>query len=301
MPEAPALDLSVCLVSWRTWEDLRACLLSLGEQPGLSLEIVVVDNASGDGTVERLREAFPQARVVANETNRGFAAACNQGLALASGRYRLLLNPDTWVPPGGLAELVAWADQHPRAGLVGPQLRYPDGRLQYSCRHFPTLTAGLLRNTLLGRLFPHAASVSDYLMADWDHAQARKVDWVSGAAMLIRRELYEQIGPLDEGFFWGSEDVDYCWRAPQAGWEVWYTPTPRIVHAVGRSTDRVVTRTILRTHRSMYRLYAKHMARGPLGRALGWVGVWLRAASVLAYAWGKWLVAGGRGRRRLTP
>jgi len=189
------------------------------------------------------------------------------------------------VPPDGLAELVRFADAHPEAGIIGPQLRYPDGRLQYSARRFPTLAAAVFRNTPLGRLFPRVRSVREYLMADWDHAEVREVDWVSGAAMLIRRELYEQIGPLDEEFFWGSEDVDYCWRAHQAGWRVLYTPTPRLIHAVGRSSDQAVARTIIHTHHSMYRLYRKHLAHNPCSRLLVWCGVWLRAALLLLPLW----------------
>lgn len=281
----PPVDLSVCLVSWNVWADLRACLLSLRENPGLHVEIIVVDNASSDDTVAQLEREFPEVELMVNTENRGFAAASNQALAAASGRYLLLLNPDTVVPPRGLEELVSFADGHPEAGIVGPQLRYPDGRLQYSARHFPTIAAALFRNTPLGRLFPRARAVQAYLMADWDHNEVREVDWVSGAAMLIRRETYEQIGPLDEGFYWGSEDVDYCWRAHKAGWRVLYTPTPRIVHTVGRSSDQAVRRTIVNTHRSMYRLYCKHLAQCPLSCALIWLGVWIRATLLLLPLW----------------
>jgi GT2 family glycosyltransferase len=280
-----ATDLSLCLVSWNVWADLRGCLLSLRQNPGVRLQIIVVDNASADDTVAHLRRDFPEVELIANAENRGFAAASNQALAAAEGRYLLLLNPDTVVPPHGLEELVAFADQRPEAGVVGPQLRYPDGRLQYSARHFPTVTAALFRNTPLSRLFPRARAVQAYLMADWEHNEVREVDWVSGAAMLIRREAYEQIGPLDERFYWGSEDVDYCWRAHQAGWKVLYTPTPRIVHAVGRSSDQAVRRTIVNTHRSMYRLYCKHLAHCPLSCALIWLGVWVRAGLLLLPLW----------------
>ncbi len=281
----PPVDLSVGLVSWNVWADLRACLLSLRENPGLRLQVIVVDNASADDTVSRLRQEFPEAELIVNAENRGFAAASNQALAAAEGRYLLLLNPDTVVPPQGLEELVAFADQHPEAGIVGPQLRYPDGSLQYSARHFPTITAALFRNTWLGRLFPKARAVQAYLMTDWDHTEVREVDWVSGAALLIRREAYEQVGPLDERFYWGSEDVDYAWRVHKAGWQVLYTPAPRIIHTVGRSTDQAVRRTIVNTHRSMYRLYCKHLARNPLSCGLIWLGVWLRAGLLLLPLW----------------
>jgi GT2 family glycosyltransferase len=285
MPEAAPVDVSICVVSWNVWEDLRRCLESLRLSPEVTQEILVVDNASSDGTPQRLREAFPEVRLIENSTNRGFAAASNQALAAATGRYLWLLNPDTLVPPGGLAEFLAFADQHPEAGIIGPQQRYPDGRLQASVRAFPTIRAALFRGTPLGVLFPRAAPMRDYLMSDWDHESVREVDWVSGAAMLIRRECYEQIGPLDEGFFWSSEDVDYCWRAHEAGWKVLFTPRPAIIHAVGRSRNRVRTRTILRQHRAMYRLYRKHLARSlPLALLVG-AAIWLRAGGFLLRSW----------------
>ena len=282
---ASLVDLSLCLVSWNVWGDLCACLRSLRENPGLRLQIIVVDNASVDDTVARVRAEFPEVGLIVNAENRGFAAASNQALAAAQGRYLLLLNPDTVVPPHGLEELVAFADRHPEAGIVGPQLRYPDGSLQYSARHFPTISAALFRNTWLGRAFPKARAVQAYLMTDWDHSEVWEVDWVSGAAMLIRREAYEQIGPLDERFYWGSEDVDYGWRAHRAGWKVLYTPTPSIIHTVGRSSDQAVRRTIVNTHRSMYRLYCKHLARNLLSCALIWLGVWVRAGLLLFPLW----------------
>ncbi|NLO73132.1 MAG: glycosyltransferase family 2 protein [candidate division WS1 bacterium] len=290
MPEAPAVDITLCIVSWNVWEDLRQCLQSLRQSPDVVQQVIVVDNASSDGTPTRVRESFPEVQLIANAVNRGFAAGSNQALAAGRGRYLFLLNPDTVVPPGGLRELIDFADQHPEAGIIGPQQRYPDGRLQYSARQFPTVRAALFRNTPLGKLFPRSAAVQDYLMAAWDHQSVREVDWVSGAAMLIRRQVYEQIGPLDEGFFWGSEDVDYCWRAHGIGWKVLYTPRPAIIHAIGRSTDRVRTRTIIRTHRSMYRLYRKHLARSPVGTVLIWLGVCLRASMLLLYSWSKRLV-----------
>ncbi len=239
MNQTQPLELSICIVSWNVRDDLLACLDSIYSGAGdLSVEVIVVDNASADDTALATAQRYPQVRVIENEDNRGFAAGCNQGIEQATGRYILLLNPDTLVPPEAPQQMVNFADQHPEAGIIGPKLLYPDGRLQYSCRHFPTITAAIFRNTFFGRVMPRAASVADYLMSDWDHNEVRKVDWVSGACMLLRRELIEQIGLLDEQFFWGSEDVDYCWRAHKAGWQVLYTPQPEIIHAVGRSSNQ---------------------------------------------------------------
>jgi len=184
-----------------------------------------------------------------------------------------------------LRTLLDFARAHPEAGVIGPRLLNPDGSLQYSCRHFPTVSAAMFRHTFLGRLFPHTKSMCDYLMCDWPHDEAREVDWLSGACMLINRRAYEQIGGLDEQFYWGSEDVDYCYRMRQAGWKALYTPQPAIVHAIGRSTDQVIIPTIIRTHRSMQRLYAKHLARNGLERLVVSGGIWLRAALLVASVW----------------
>jgi len=278
-------QVSVCIVSWNVRDDLLTCLDSLrAGGAGLSTEIIVVDNASTDGTVEAIRQRVPEVQLICNEDNRGFAAASNQALAAATGDFLLLLNPDTIVPPGGFAELDRFARDHPEAGLIGPKLVNPDGTLQHSCRRFPTPMAALFRHTILGRLFPHNRWSAEYVMAEWDHVTPREVDWVSGACMLVRRESYERVGPLDEGFFWGSEDVDYCFRAHRAGWQVLYTPQPVVVHKVGASTNQVPVRTFVRFHRSMYRLYRKHFARTVFDAALIWLGVVLRAALVIG-AW----------------
>ena len=297
------MDLSVCIVSWNVKDDLAKCLSSLDEGArGIASEIIVVDNASSDGSPELVAAEFPRAELIANRSNVGFAAANVQAMDRARGRHILLLNPDTLVPPGALAQLVRFADEHPRAGVVGPKLVYGDGRLQHSCRRFPTIAAALFRNTLLGALVPCARASASYLMEEWDHNEAREVDWVSGACMMIRREAFEEVGALDAGFYWGSEDVDYCWRVHEAGWQVLYTPEPMITHFVGRSTDQVMLRTIVRTHRSMYRLYSRHLARNPLSRGGVWLGVWARAALLIAQHFVQVFVDRLRGaKQRLFP
>jgi hypothetical protein len=277
--------LSIIIVSWNVQRDLQQCLTSLQANSDTPHEVIVVDNASSDGTREYLA-GQSGVQAILNDSNRGFAAANNQGLEVATGsRWLLLLNPDTVAPPGALGELLAFAESRPQAGVVGPKLLNPDGSLQYSCRHFPNIWAAMFRHTLLGRLFPRASSTRDYLMQDWDHASERQVDWVSGACLLLRREVFEQIGGLDERFFWGSEDVDLCLRVQRGGWEVWYTPQPTITHAIGRSTDQAIVATIVRTHRGMQRLYVKHFARNVFSRLLVTAGVWLRAGLLMLSVW----------------
>lgn len=279
------LALSMVIVSWNVRNDLRACLESLRQNAEVPHEVIVIDNASRDDTVPMLQADFPAVRLIANSDNRGFAAANNQGLQIAQGPLLMLLNPDTLVPPGGLRVLVDFANAHPEAGVVGPRLLNSDGSLQPSCRRFPTVWAAFFRHTIFGRWFPNVHWMREYLMCDWGHDEPREVDWLSGAAMLIARAAYEQIGGLDESFYWGSEDVDYCYRMHQAGWKVLYTPTPAIVHAVGRSTDQVIIPTIIRTHRSMQRLYTKHLARNAVSRALVTAGIWVRAFLLIITVW----------------
>lgn len=281
--QQPPPDVSVCIVSWNVADDLRACLQSIRAQDTPpTYEVIVADNASSDESVAMVREQFPEVELIVNDRNLGFAKATNQTLRAASGRYLMMLNPDTVLEPDCLAKLVAVADAHPEAGIVAPRLVYPDGSLQYSCRRFPTIAAAVYRNTVFGRLFPSARPAADYIMQDCDHDTQHDVDWASGACLLIRREAYEQVGELDEGFVWGSEDVDYCFRMHREGWSVLYSPVTDVIHAVGRSTDQAVVPTIMRTHRGMYRLYSKHFAHNALCRAFVWLGVWVRAGLLIA-------------------
>lgn len=293
----PEIPLSIIIVSWNVCKDLEVCLESLRHNADVSYEIIVIDNASSDETLSMLKN-YPEVHVIANETNRGFAAANNQGLQRARGAWLLLLNPDTIVPQGALQALLDFAQAHPEAGIIGPRLLNPDGSLQYSCRRFPTVLAGMFRHTFLGRLFPRAKSMRDYLMCEWAHDEPKEVDWLSGAAMLINRRAYEQIGGLDEGFYWGSEDVDYCYRMHQAGWKVLYTPQPAIIHKVGRSSDQAIIPTIIRTHRSMQRLYNKHMGRNFLQRTIVGLGIWMRAGLLLTTVWLRMQLHKWRSRRK---
>ncbi|MFN3421374.1 MAG: glycosyltransferase family 2 protein [Armatimonadota bacterium] len=265
MSDAPLL--SVVIVSWNVREDLKECLQSLlktgdcgletGEQ-GLSVEVIVVDNASMDGTVETVRREFPQVRLIANSENLGYTKANNIGIKESRGKYILLLNPDTIVKPNALRALVDCAEAHPDAGIVGAKLLNPDGSIQRSARSFPDMGAGLFRNTFLGRLFPNNPFVRRYLMTDFGYDKVREVDWVSGAAMLVRRELFERIGLLDEKFWAYCEDVDLCWRAWQAGFKVLFCPDAVILHKIGRSSDQRLVPSLIQHHKSMWLFYLKN-------------------------------------------
>lgn len=261
-PAGEKPDVVVSIVNWNTRDDLAACLRALYDNnpPPPTFVAAVVDNASSDGSADMVAERFPAAVVVRNADNRGFAAANNQVMKSANGRYVFLLNPDAETHPGALAALVRFMDENPDVGVCGPLVLNPDGSVQYSARRFPTLLAGAFRNTFLTRLFPNNRYNREYLLSDWDHRSQRDVDWLSGAAMFIRQEVIEQIGVLDEQFFMYSEDVDFCYRAGQAGWRITFFPGAAVTHARAHSSDQAQGKMLVQFHRSMYRFWRKHYA-----------------------------------------
>lgn len=278
------MDLSVVIVSWNTRADLERALAAVASaQCPLEIETIVVDNASTDGSASMVERKFPWVRRITNARNVGFAGANNQGLRAARGEFVLLLNPDTRVEPCAFSTLVDFMRAHPDAAACGPRLLNPDGSLQLSCRRFPRLITGLFRKAPLGRLLPDNPFNREYLMSEWDHDQVREVDWVSGAALCLRRSVANHVGPLDDGYFMYCEDVDWCYRARQAGYAIYYVPQAAITHAIGRSSDQQPLRMVFEFHRSMRRFYRKHYApKWPLG--LRWfpsLGIRLRMLVVL--------------------
>lgn len=255
----PDFELSVTICSWNTREDLRLCLDSLRAARGeAGFEVIVVDNASTDGSADMVASEFPEFTLVRSEVNLGFTGGHNLALARRTGQHAALLNSDTVVHPGAIGSLARVLSERPEVGIVAPKLLNPDGSLQFSCRRFPNPVAAAFRNTFLGRWFPNNPYVRDYLMQDFDHSSPREVDWVSGAALFIRGEALARVGGLDEGFFMYCEDVDLCKRAWQQGAKVVYLPSAVITHAIGRSTDQAANRMIVRFHRSMLRFYRLH-------------------------------------------
>lgn len=252
-------DISVCIVNWRTCEALRKCLDSLTTHSGgLQLEIIVVDNASGDGSVEMVQKDYPEVELLVNDDNIGYAAANNQALRISRAAYKLLLNPDIIVKPGALRALLQFIQQHPSAGAVAPRLVYPDGRLQYSCRTFPTPDIVFWEILGLSRLSPRSPIFGKYRMTWWNYNDARQVDQPMASALLLNGEALEQVGLLDEDFKIFFNDVDLCYRLKKAGWEIWFTPSAEMIHYHGAATSQVRRQMIIESHRSFLWFYRKH-------------------------------------------
>ncbi len=288
-------DLSICIVSWNVRPLLRRCLERLPQATaGLTSEVIVVDNASTDGT-PGLQAEFPLVRWVLNEQNVGFTRANNQALALSRGRYICFLNPDTEPLPGSLTTLVQYLAQHPDVGIVGPQLRYPDGSLQPSRYRFPTVWTALWESTPLGWRWPHNPWARHYHCADCSPDREHEVDWLNGACLVVRRDVLERVGAFDEGFFMYSEELDLCRRARAAGWRVVYVPQAVVIHHEGKSSEQVVVARHVHFNRSKVRYFRKH--HGPWAAAVVRWGLRLQYAAELALEGAKWLLGHKRPLR----
>jgi GT2 family glycosyltransferase len=242
-------DVTAVVVTLDAMPWIERCLQSVAQ-----LEIVVVDHGSQDGTLELVRERFPQARVVEQE-NRGLAAGWNAGMRHAAGRYFLILNADAWALGDAVERLVRFADAHRDAAVVAPRLRYPDGRLQRSVRGFPTVWRLATEYLFLRKLAPRSRALNAFYAGDFDHEETREVDWIMGACLLVRREAVEEVGPLDESYFLFSEETDWCYRFRQAGWSVWFLLEAEFAHVLGAGHAGRFFREQVRGH---VRFLAKH-------------------------------------------
>jgi GT2 family glycosyltransferase len=257
-------DLSVVILNWNACDYLVDALHSIVRQQWQrDIEVIVVDNFSQiDDSVAVVQRDFPQVKLIAHDRNIGFSGGNNLGYRAASGRHILFLNPDTVVHDGALDVLADWMDAHPEAGASGPKLLNTDGSLQPSCRAFPSIGAGFFRNTLLGRLFPNNPWTRSYLMLGFSHDREAEVDWLSGSALLVRRDVFDKIGGWDEDYFMYCEDVDLCYRIKEAGYKRIYVPTATITHRIGGSSDWAQGAMIRQHHGSMLLFFRKHYARG---------------------------------------
>jgi N-acetylglucosaminyl-diphospho-decaprenol L-rhamnosyltransferase len=264
-------DASVVVVTYNALPWLEQCLQSVR-----GTETVVVDHGSADGTLQLVRERFPDLTLVEQE-NRGLAYGWNTGIARTSGRYVLLLNSDAWLDDGALATLVAFADAHPEAAVVGPRLRYPDGRLQRSVRGFPTLWRLATEFLFLRKLAPRSRVMNSFYGAGFGHDAVYDAEVLMGAVWLVRRAAIDEVGPADEAFFLFSEETDWAWRFRAAGWRLLFTPDAGATHVYAASHKG---RMFVENLRGQIRFLRKHRgdAYAEQARRLLLVALRLRAA-----------------------
>ncbi len=254
------VELSIVVVNYNVKEFLEQLLISL--QPalkGIASEIIVVDNASTDGSQKLLREKFPGVTLLANDENVGFARASNQGLRVARGRFLALLNPDTVVQEDTFSAMLDFMKAHPEAGMVGCKILNPDGSLQLACRRsFPTPWVAFTKLSGLSRLFPRSRLFGRYNLTFLDPDRSYEVEAISGSFMMIRRQVLEDVGFLDEAFFMYGEDLDWCYRIREAGWKVCYFPGTQIIHFKGESSKKAQFDSLRTFYRAMGLFARKH-------------------------------------------
>jgi GT2 family glycosyltransferase len=252
------IDLSIIVVSWNVAELLAACLTSIYAGTGnLRADVIVIDSGSTDQTIAMLHERFPQVTLLPQVENIGYTRANNLGLAQAEGRYLLLLNPDTEIMGDVLPHMVAYMDANPTVGIIGPYTHNTDGSYQSSRRRFPTLATAFFESTWLQALAPKFM-LDRFYVNDVPPDQTLDVDWVQGSALMVRREVYAQLGGLDEGYNMYSEELDWCKRAKDAGWRVVFLADAHIIHHGGKSSDQVVGRRHILFQQSKLRYFRKH-------------------------------------------
>lgn len=251
-------DLAIIIVSWNTRDLLRQCLSTIkSETSEVSFQITVVDNNSADGTPDMVAAEFPDVQLIRNTVNRGFAAANNQALAGSNARYSLLLNPDTKIIDKALDKLVAAADRH-EAGIFTCKLLNPDRTLQKSVNSFFSLSVSLLENRFFSALYRSRQKQSSALLSLWDHATDRTIDWAHGAVMLISKEVIDKIGLLDEQFFIYAEEIDYYYRARQAGFTSRFISSVHLIHYGQASSRQNSVAMFIQNYKSFYLLLKKH-------------------------------------------
>lgn len=277
-----SIDVSVVIVTYNSRATLPATLDSLLTHMNSSTcEIVVADNASTDDTSDFVAQQYPSVKLVRRTTNGGLSAGINDGVAASTGAYIAVLNPDVRANSDVLRPLAEYLREHAATAIVAPKLLNDDGSVQMSCRAFPGYSAALFnRYSLLTRLLPRNRYSSAYLMSDFDHSNVREVDWVSGAALMLPRAVFDEVGGWDAGYFMFNEDVDLCRRVRDAGYSVVYNPTVALYHTIGVSVS-ASPRLVIERHKSMWRYYRKHLRGGRMRDAVTAAGIGARCITIL--------------------
>lgn len=256
------MDVSIIIVNWNTCNLLRQCLQSVFDQrPSFKCEVIVIDNGSSDDSVDMVRREFGQVKLVANQNNRGFAAANNQGISQAKGRYILLLNSDTIILDSAIDKTVTFADGHLDTAVAGCRVLNPDRTLQNTCFMFPSILNWLLFITYLYKLFPTNRFFGREQMTWWSRNDSREVDVVTGCFMLVRKKAIDEVGLMDERFFMYAEETDWCYRFKTKGWKNQFTPNAEIIHIGGASAARLGARRAEMINCSFVRYMFKHWPR----------------------------------------
>jgi GT2 family glycosyltransferase len=275
---------SIIIVSWNTKDILRECLESVyANLSDLSCEVLVIDNASTDGSPLMVETQFPQAVLVKNGDNRGFAAANNQGIEMARSPYVLLLNSDTVVLGDVLQKTVAFADAHPEAAVVACRVLNRDRSMQPTCFMYPSVLNMLIATAYLNKLLPRSRFFGREAMTWWNRDDVRDVEVVTGCFMLVRREAIDRVGPMDEDYFMYGEETDWCWRFRRAGWRLMFTPAGEIIHLGGQSTAQVKPRMVLQLRSGILLFFKKRRTRSTYLAACLLVALWF---GLRVPAWG---------------
>lgn len=268
-------DVSIIIVNWNTKQITCDCIDSIYDQTNnLDFEVIVVDNGSTDGSTEAVEKEFPNVTLIKNNENLGFAKANNIGIQASTGRYLCLINSDVIVLDNCIGGLVKFMDSDPSIGMAGPRSLNPDHTLQYSCFHFPTVWNNFSQALGLNKLFPKSAFFSEQIMKYWPHDCERRVDALNGCFWVVRRKAIDEVGLLDEDFFFYGEDIDWCKRFHQADWDVVFYPGAEAIHFGGASSSNAPIRFYLEMQKADLRYWRKHHRR--LGQSVYWMIILLR-------------------------
>jgi len=256
------MDVSIIIVAWNVHEFLYNCLKSVyGETKGISIEIIYVDNASEDGSVEMVKKEFTGVKIIENEENQGFIIANNQGIEIAKGRYVLLLNSDTIILENAIAKIVKFANAHPEAAVVGCKVLNPDRTLQRTCFMYPSALNMVLSAIYLHKIFPRSRFFGREHMTWWDFNDVREVEAICGCFSLVRKEAVEEVGPMDETYFVYGDDPDWCYRFKKHNWKTLFTPEAEIIHYGGQTTKKLADKFYLQLQGARLLFINKHRNR----------------------------------------
>jgi len=266
------MDVSIVVVNWNTKKLLRGCLQSIKDHAGeIDYEIIVVDNASSDGSAAMVLSEFGDVVLITNKTNRGYAAGANNGIRIATGRYVLILNSDILICNSAIAKIVKYADNHPEGAVFGCQIRELSGKVHMTCFRFPTLLNLFLRLSGLARVFSHHRFFGREMMLWWNRQNEQEVDVVSGMFLLVRQEAIQPVGLMDEDYFFYFEETDWCYRFSKKGWKMLFWPGACTIHlgAGSQSNPQVALKVYVQRQKNLLLFFAKHYSLSSY--ALAWL------------------------------